>query len=250
MYNYYKGIVAYDGTNYKGWQMQKEGIPTVQRTMEKAVSKVFDAERIPVNGASRTDSGVHARGQAFQFRCMKSMDPYNILRGCNSFLPPDIRIMSLEESNRDFHPIFSATGKEYVYRFIHPDDPLANRYAYILQKMPDTERMERALALFKGEKDYSAFRNLPGKAPEKDPVCHIKEIFISRHAGGFNITVIGNRFLYNMIRIMMGTLLYLGYGATDEEHIIKAFETGDREYTGKTLAAQGLTLEKVFYDSL
>ncbi len=249
MYYYYRGILAYDGTNYSGWQMQRPGIPTVQLEIEKAVSKLFDTERIPVNGASRTDSGVHARGQVIQFRAKKQIEAHKVYRGCNTFLPHDIRLLSLEDSQRAFHPIFSALGKKYVYRFIYPDDPLRNRYAYVLNKLPDIDLMENALPDFQGEHDFAAFRNMPSKTASKETVCNIKEIYMERHKYGFDITVKGNRFLYNMIRIMMGTLLYMGLGIIPEDSVKKSISTGNRDFTGKTLAPEGLTLEKVYYDS-
>ncbi|HPE28798.1 MAG TPA: tRNA pseudouridine(38-40) synthase TruA [Candidatus Mcinerneyibacteriales bacterium] len=247
MYTYYRGKVAYDGTAYKGWQLQRRGICTVQGMVEEAFSGIFDTDRIKVQGASRTDSGVHARGQVIHFRAHKEITPLNVLRGANTFLPRDIRILELDYSDRSFHPIFSAFGKHYSYSFIYPDDPLKNRYAYRLPHPADFLRMEKALSLFTGEKDFSAFRNMASRDPEKSPVCHIRSFSLEQAPGVFTFHIKGNRFLYNMIRIIMGTLLYLGLDKLSEEDIVRAFETGDRHSVGKTLAPDGLILEEVYY---
>ena len=247
MFTYYRGKVAYDGTDYKGWQLQRKGIPTVQGMVETAFSGIFDTERIKVQGASRTDSGVHARGQVFHFRAHKDIPPLNVLRGANTSLPRDIRILELDYSDKSFHPIFSACGKHYSYTFIYPDDPLRNRYAYRLPSPVDFLRMEKALPLFTGEKDFSTFRNMASRDPEKSPVCIIRSFSLEKNPGVYTFHIKGNRFLYNMIRIIMGTLLYLGLGKLREEDIIRAFETGDRHSIGKTLAPDGLVLEEVYY---
>jgi tRNA pseudouridine38-40 synthase len=245
----YKAKAAYDGTAYKGWQLQKKGIPTVQGKIEEALSRIFDVERVKVQGASRTDSGVHALGQMIQFRASKNIPLYNLLRGANSALPADIRILDMEYADPSFHPIFSAFGKHYSYTFIYPDNPLKNRYAYTLDAPVDIIRMEKALSLFTGEKDFSAFRNMASRDPEKSPVCHIRSFFMDHTPGTYIFHIKGNRFLYNMIRIVMGTLLGLGQGKINEEEILKAFKTGDRKLIGKTLAPEGLVLEEVYYNN-
>lgn len=239
--------MAYDGTDYSGWQMQK-GVITIQSEIERVLSRIFNVERVKVIGASRTDAGVHALGQTFNFKTTKEILPEKLILGMNSLLPNDIYINRLEYTNRSFHSRFFAKGKYYTYNFIYPNNPLKSRYAYIMSKKPDYDKVVEAAKLFVGEKDFKAFRNMGSKKEKENTVCNISEFRVELRDDGMKFHIKGNRFLYNMIRIISGTLLSIGLGKLDICDIEKAFETNERKFAGKTISPQGLVLEKVYYD--
>ena len=244
---YYKGTVSYDGTDYSGWQLQRTH-PSIQGELEAVLRKIFDAEIIRLIGASRTDAGVHSHGQTFNFKTQKSIDPKKLRLGMNSLLPMNIFVNTLEFTDASFHSRFMAKGKHYIYRFACPPDPLKIRYAYALLIPPNFELMTEAARLFEGTRDFSAFRNLGSKEKEKNTICTIKECRLEFNDGVYELHIRGDRFLYNMIRIMAGTLLYIGFGKLSPQDILDGFEKKDRTKVGKTLTPNGLTLEKVYYD--
>lgn len=242
---YYKGTVSYDGTDYSGWQLQKTH-PSIQGEIERVLRKIFDVEIIRLHGASRTDAGVHSHGQTFNFKTAKLIQPDKLQLGMNSLLPMAIFVNSLEMTDSSFHSRFMAQGKHYVYRFAFPPDPLKIRYAYALLIPPDFAKMEEAAPLFEGTHDFSGFRNL-GKDKSENTICTIHQCRLLQMNGMYELHIKGDRFLYNMIRIMAGTLLYIGYGKLFASDITDTFETLDRSKIGKTLTPNGLTLEKVYY---
>ena len=246
MYTYYKGKVSYDGTEYCGWQLQKN-VNTVQGELEKTLSTIFNRKRVVVLGASRTDSGVHALNQLFNFHDIKDIEPKILKKGMNSILPENIYVKDLKYTHKKFNSITAAKGKYYIYNYQYPSNPLKNRYAYtIYNNKPDFSTMEKAARLFEGEKDFSAYRNSPSKNPNKKTVCNIKKCSLQIHENGAILHIKGNRFLYNMIRIIAGTLLYVGYKKLTISDIKKSFTEKDRKYTGKTLDASGLILKNIY----
>lgn len=246
MRTYYKGTVAYDGTNYCGWQLQKD-VKTIQEEIEKALSKIFNVKRVIVLGASRTDSGVHAHGQLFNFHAPRNVECDKLKRGLNSLLPNDIHVKSIEYSTKKYNSITKAEGKYYKYNYIYPPNPLKNNYAYTIQfNKPDFKLMKKGAKLFEGKKDYAAYRNQPKKKPNQKTICIIKKSELEIHNEGATLHIKGDRFLYNMIRIMAGTLLYIGYNKLTLKDIKKSFTEKKRKYVGKTLDASGLILQKVY----
>jgi len=239
-------VVSYDGTNYCGWQRQKNGL-SVQEVVEIAIEKLT-AEKVSVVGSGRTDSGVHAKGQVAHFDTNSSIPAERFYLALNTVLPDDIKVVSSAEASENFHARFSAKKKTYSYNFYVSDVilPLVDRYACRLDKTPDLAAMTLAASAFCGEHDFAAFRGT-GSAV-KDTVRSIYDITFKKTEGGFSVYVTGNGFLYNMVRVMVGALLSVGSGETSVSAIGDALLSGKRNKAFKTLPAKGLTLENVGYD--
>ncbi len=252
----YKMIVAYDGTDFHGWQTQhrpgKASLRTVQETMEKAVAKVV-REPITLIGASRTDSGVHARGQVATFATDNVIPPEKLIMGINSWLPDDVQVKSIEETNTTFNPIDDCTSKGYKYSLAHGcsnplNKPLFNRrfLAHTAYKL-DVVKMQEAALHFIGEHDFAGFTKLNHgreSTVRKVTGCSITDLENWR----ISIDVSGSGFLWNMVRIIAGTLLEVGRGYISPENIPKVIKSCDRQKAGKTLPACGLSLEWVSFN--
>ncbi len=237
----YKGIISYDGTRYLGWQKTKEGA-SIQESLEQALFKIT-GEKGPIEAASRTDRGVHAEGQVIQFRSAGK----NLLRAFNALLPPDIRLIQLEE--KEFHPTLDAALKEYRYRLcLSPvQEPIYRLYSWHCHTPLNLNRMKQAAQDFLGTHDFTAFAN----EPEKNTVCTIEKIeFTEPSLGRLQIAISGNRFLYKMVRNITGTLLYIGCGKLPENSIPFLLASRDRKLAGVTAPAHGLFLHKVHYDRM
>jgi tRNA pseudouridine38-40 synthase len=232
----YKAVICYDGTHYFGWQKTKTG-PSIQEEIEKAIRRITGEDAFP-EAASRTDRGVHAEGQVVQFALRKELDPAKLLRGLNAVLPSDIRILQL--SFCQFHPTLDAKGKEYRYQICQEpvQDPTLRLYSWHLPHPLQTDKMERAARDLIGQKDFTSFAN----EPEKNPLCTIEEV---RFDGSFWIR--GDRFLYKMVRNLVGTLIYIGLGKLKEDSIPSILAAKDRKKAGITAPALGLYLHQVFY---
>lgn len=241
-----KLIVEYDGTGYSGWQRQKNAL-TIQEVLEGALSKVT-GEDVSVTGAGRTDSGVHARGQVANFFTNCTIPPDRFSFALNSVLPLDIRIKHSEEVPDDFHARYSAVGKRYKYSMIvHPHGTAIGRYYYhhIRHKL-DIESMAEAAASIKGTHDFAAFQSSGGSV--KSTVRTIYDAQFQWSDPYLYFIVEGNGFLYNMVRILVGTFIEIGTGRKDVMTIQQALDSGDRNLAGFTAPAQGLCLEEVHYD--
>lgn len=240
----YKSSIAYDGTFYFGWQKTRMG-PSIQETLQAAIYRVTGENILP-EAASRTDRGVHAEGQVVAFRLKKEWDLFCLLRALNAMLPCDIRIIDLQKAPIDFHPTLQAIAKEYHYHCcLGPvQDPIHRFYSWAIRPPLCTQRMQQAAQDFVGTKDFSAFANLC----EKKPFCQVNQIEIIPLEGNrLQIAITGNRFLYKMVRNMVGTLIYIGCGKLDIECIPKILTSKDRKAAGPTAPAHGLTLYKVRY---
>ncbi len=240
-----KITVRYDGSAYCGWQIQPNGV-SVQEILQNAISVVTGEKDILLVGSGRTDSGVHAEGQVAHFDTQSSIPPNKFFRAINVHLPSDIRVTDSQEVNEDFNARKSAKQKTYCYSFYvdNTENPLKDRFATFLDRMPDIEKMKKASALFIGKHDFKCFNASGGGA--KTTVRTIYNIDI-KDDDGIKIFVTGNGFLYNMVRTLCGTLLSVGYGEKSEEDIQKMLITGDRKLCGKTLPAKGLCLVNVDY---
>ena len=240
-----KLTLSYDGTNYSGWQVQPNAV-TVQQKLEEAV-KASTGETVRVTGSGRTDAGVHAVMQVAHFDTTSSIPPERFYRALNAHLPVDIKVMKSELATDDFHAVTSAKKKTYTYSFYTSEieRPLKERYAVKLDKLPDVTKMRRAAKLFVGEHDFKAF--CASGSGAKTTVREIYELKISKFRNDLRITVTGNGFLYNMVRIISGTLLAVGNGEITIKDVKKMLEEGDRALGGRTLPAKGLCLMEVIY---
>ncbi|MDB4959042.1 MAG: tRNA pseudouridine synthase [Myxococcales bacterium] len=239
-------VVEYDGTNLCGWQRQ-DNAPTVQQHLEEALAKLLTHE-VAVVGASRTDSGVHARGQVACFRTERPIALHGIRRGLNTLLPDSIAIRDAAEVAEDFHPRFSATGKHYRYSILARPDrspPWRDRAWHHPDALSIPNMVEGSHALL-GEHDFSAFRAAGCGA--KTTVRRIESVAVTRAHELVEIDVRGNAFLRNMVRIIVGTLVEVGTGKRAPSQVAEIVASKDRLQAGITAPAHGLTLVEVRYD--
>lgn len=241
-----KLTVAYDGTNYCGWQIQPNGV-TVQEVLEGALGDLLK-EEIHIMGASRTDAGVHALGNVAVFDTGARMPGDKYSYALNTRLPADIRIQESREVPSDFHPRFAKTVKTYEYRILNRrfPDPTRRLYSFFYYYPLDEERMRRGAAYLVGEHDFKSFCNVRTQA--ESTVRRVYDIQVERDAGDvITIRIRGNGFLYNMVRIIAGTLLKTGMGQMEPEAVRTALEARDRQAAGPTAPARGLTLVGIEY---
>ena len=240
-----KLTVAYDGTNYCGWQIQKNGI-TVEEVLNKTLSRFF-GEEIAVIGASRTDSGVHALGNVAVFDADVTMPPEKIAYAINNLLPDDIRIQKSEEVESDFHPRYCDSRKTYEYKIYNAQfpDPTVRLYSHFVYFRLDEEKMQQGANYLVGEHDFKSF--CTPKDEVENTVRTIYYIKVIREENMVRILVNGNGFLYNMIRIIVGSLLKVGMGMIEPSEIKSILEAKDRTKAGHKAAACGLTLVNIEY---
>lgn len=240
-------VVEYDGTGLSGWQRQHNG-PTVQQHLEEALGKLL-AHETSVAGASRTDAGVHARGQVALFETERAIPLHGIRRGLNALLPESIAVRDAAEVADDFHPRFSATGKHYRYT-IHcaPDrSPRWRHRAWHLRDALDLAAMRAAAGVLVGEHDFAAFRAAGCTA--RTTVRRIDTIDLTEAPEDLLLVdVRGNAFLRNMVRIVVGTLVEVGLGRLSPAQVSEILAGKDRTRGGRTAPAHGLELVTVFYD--
>ena len=236
-----KIIVAYDGTNYCGWQVQPNGI-TIESVLNHHLSELL-GEEIHVIGASRTDSGVHADGNVAVFDTSARMPAERISYALNTRLPQDIRIQDSCEVPSDFHPRFQRTVKTYEYRILNRRFAMPTRRldTYFYHRPLDVERMQQAARYLKGTHDFKSFCSV--NTVVEDTVRTIYTLQVIKDADDIiTIRVQGSGFLYNMVRILAGTLIQVGIGAMEPEQMTEILEAKDRSASGPTAPAQGLTM--------
>lgn len=240
-----KLTISYDGTNYCGYQKQKNGV-SVQEVLEKAIENAT-GKKITTTASGRTDAGVHAEGQVVSFSYDGSIPPERFYLALNPLLPSDIKAISSSGEKEDFNARKSAKEKTYSYSFYYSgvELPLRDRYALRLDRKPNFELMKESAKLLEGEHDFKAF--CATKSSVKSTTRTIYSIEILEDKEGFSINVSGNGFLYNMVRIIAGTLLDVGYEKKAKEDILLALKDGKREHLSKTLPAKALTLKQVEY---
>ena len=239
--------VAYDGSGYYGWQRQR-GFVTVQQRLEEGLSALLKKD-IVVRGASRTDTGVHSLGQRAVFTDDTLTIPIEkIPYALNSFLPEDIVITAAEEVDESFHPQYSVTDKTYEYKILNADfkNPMLNRYTEFVRQRLDIDKMRMACPYFLGEHDFKAFCATGGSS--KTTVRSIYSLEVEKEDNIITIRINGNGFLYNMVRIVAGTLVYVGLSKIKPEEIEDIISSCDRARAGKTLSPNGLTLMEVNYE--
>lgn len=240
-----KLIVAYDGTNYCGWQMQDNGI-TVEQVLNEELSRLL-GEDIKIIGASRTDSGVHALGNVAVFDTETRIPPEKISFALNQRLPDDIRIQNSCQVADDFHPRYCDTIKTYEYNIWNNKfpNPIVRLYSKFVYYNLDIERMEKAAAYLVGKHDFFAFSS--PRTQVENTVRTVTEISFRKEGNMITMRIKGDGFLYNMVRIIMGTLLKCGMGMFEPEYVKEILESKDRKKAGAKAEACGLTLVGIEY---
>ncbi len=243
-----KLTLAYDGTEFHGWQRQ-DGVRTVQGELETALRVVLDRQQIEVVGASRTDQGVHAWGQVSSFALSHPIPCARLARAMNGRLPPDVRVRHVEEVDHDFSARFSAIGKHYLYRidWRAEIDPFSRRFVAHVPLKLDVERMRLAAERFVGEYDFAPLSCVSGQ-PVRTTVRRIYASGVEAEEHRIDVHVFGSHFLYKMVRRMVGTLIEVGRGRMAPEDITALLAPNRRPAAaGPTAPPEGLFLVKVYY---
>ena len=238
-------VVSYDGTAYRGWQLQPNGI-TIEEVLNRELTALLK-EPISVIGASRTDSGVHARGNIAVFDTENRMPADKICFALNQRLPEDIRVQRSEEVPADWHPRKANCTKTYEYKVLNRkiSMPLERLYAHFCYFNLDLDKMREAAAYLVGEHDFKSFCTVRTQAEET--VRTIYSLDITKQEDMITIRISGSGFLYNMVRIIAGTLLEVGMGAYPPEHMEEILDARDSQVAGRTAPARGLTLVSMEY---
>lgn len=243
-----KLIISYDGTNYCGWQIQINGI-TVEEVINRELSRLL-GEDIAVIGASRTDSGVHALGNVAVFDTFSKIPPEKMCFALNQRLPEDIRIEDSCEVDSNFHPRFCDSIKTYEYKILNRrfDIPTLRLYTHFVYMPLDVEKMKDAATYIVGEHDFKSFCS--ARTQVLTTVRTIYSLDIEKSGDVISIKISGNGFLYNMVRIIVGTLIKVGLGVYPPQYVKNIIEACDRNMAGPKAPAKGLTLVGIEYNDI
>ncbi|MBO5371687.1 MAG: tRNA pseudouridine(38-40) synthase TruA [Lachnospiraceae bacterium] len=238
--------VAYDGTNYHGWQLQPNGI-TIESVLNQALSELLK-EEIKVIGASRTDAGVHSLGNVAVFDTNTRMPAEKISYALNQRLPEDIVVQKSKEVESDFHPRHCNSRKTYEYRILNREfrDPTRRTDMYFYHYDLDVEKMQKAASYLVGEHDFKSFCSI--HAVVETTVREIYALTVQRDRDEITIRITGSGFLYNMVRIIAGTLIQAGSGRIEPEEVQDILAACDRSAAGPTAPAHGLTMIGITYE--
>ena len=238
--------VAYDGTAYCGWQVQPE-VPTIEGELNQAISRLTK-EEIIVIGASRTDAGVHAKGNVAVFDTESTIPADRFAYALNPLLPEDIVVVASDEVEADWHPRHCDTEKTYEYKILNSKfpDPMRRRDTYHVSFDLDLEKMREAAGYLKGEHDFKSFCNVHTQV--EDTVRTIYDLEVEKEEELITIRVRGNGFLYNMVRAMTGTIVYAAEGKLSPEDIPAILASGNRTLAGPTVPPGGLYMTKLWYE--
>lgn len=238
-------VLCYDGTRYRGWQRQSGTDNTIQGKLETALSRIL-GETIEVHGSGRTDAGVHAENQVVNFHCQSQMPCPDILSELRRYLPEDIGIKSCKQVSDRFHARLNAKSKTYRYRLWNSREPCVfqRRYVTLWPEALNVEKMEQAANILVGEHDFCAF--CTNKHMKKSTVRRIDAIDIAAVGCELQITITGNGFLHNMVRILVGTLVEVGQGSREPASLGELFGA-ERSRAGLLMPPQGLCLMEVEY---
>lgn len=241
-----KLTIAYDGTNYCGWQVQPNGI-TIEEVLNKAISKLTGEETLVI-GASRTDSGVHALGNVAVFDTETNIPAEKIAMALNQRLPEDIVVVKSEEVPMDFHPRYCNCSKTYEYHIINTriPNPMKRLTNYFVSYELDIEKMRQAASYLVGEHDFVSFCNV--RTDVENTVRTITSLDILTRGNEITIRITGNGFLYNMVRIIVGTLIRVGRGFYEPEKVKEILDARDRKAAGVTAPGHGLVLVQIDYE--
>ncbi len=239
-------IISYDGTNYCGWQVQINGI-TVEEVINRELTNLL-GEEIAVIGASRTDSGVHAIGNVAVFDTKTKIPVEKISFALNQRLPDDIRIQKSEEVPMDFHPRYCDSTKTYEYKILNRrfPNPMKRLYTHFVYMPLDVDKMKKAAEYIVGEHDFASFCS--ARSQVKTTVRTVYSLDVSKQDDVITIRISGNGFLYNMVRIIVGTLMKVGLNVYPPEYVAEIIEAKDRYAAGPKAPARGLTLIGIEYD--
>ena len=242
----YKLTIQYDGSRYDGWQRQGNTDNTIQGKIESVLSRLV-GESVEIHGAGRTDAGVHAEGQVASVKLPGKRPAAEVMDYLNQYLPEDIAVVAVEEADERFHARLTAVGKVYRYdiRLGSTPNVFRRKYQYRVEQPLDIAAMRQAAEHLTGTHDYRAFCS--NKRYKKSTVRTVSAIDIQVDGADMSITFRGDGFLYNMVRILTGTLLEVGLGERKAEEMSAILESLDRTRAGKTAPAQGLTLVQVEY---
>lgn len=243
----YKITIQYDGTRYNGWQRQGNTQNTIQGKIEDVLEKMT-GHMVEIHGSGRTDKGVHAKGQVASFKINTERSDAEIQEYLNKYLPDDIAVTELSQVDERFHARLNAKRKTYLYRIHNSSVPdvFQRRFMHTVTEPIDVEAMQTAAKQFLGEHDFEGFSSV--KRFKKSTVRTIYSVGVQRFGDDVVFAVTGDGFLYNMVRIMTGTLLEIGLGKRSADTITQVFETKNRECAGETLPGNGLTLLSVEYE--
>lgn len=241
---YYKLIVEYDGTDFCGWQIQPKG-RTVQSELETALFSLFQ-EEIRITGSGRTDAGVHALGQAANFAAGKKRTHEEIKNGLNSLLPGDVKICSVQSVKKEFHARYDAVRRYYVYKITRGNRPVQNRFSWCYFYDLNTHDMQRCADMILGEHNFRAFCKI--NVEVNNFHCMVERALWNYQLHDMLIfKITANRFLHNMVRILVGSMVEVGRGRYSIQDFQKMLFSKNREYAGLTAPACGLALVKVDY---
>ncbi len=237
-------LIEYDGTGFAGWQRQPR-CRTIQAEIEAASRKLFKGD-VMLTGTGRTDAGVHALQQAANLLAMHSLEPRRLRLGLNALLPEDIAIISVKKEALSFHSRYAAKGKVYEYRiWNHQFRTVWYKHAWHVPFPLDIAAMRKAASYCIGVQDFKAFHAAGGT--QENTVVSMQDIRIRRHQGALIITFKADRFLYKMIRNIVGTLVEVGKGKITSERFKEVLKRKDRRFAGRTAPPHGLFLKKVFF---
>ena len=239
--------LEYDGTDFFGWQRQKKG-RTIQQDLEKAIAKLTGEEEIEVFGSSRTDSGVHARGYVANFHTSSTIPGERFKEAINTKLPADIVVLHSEEVEESFHSRYMSTGKTYCYTILNRREApaMGRNYMYHYMGSLDVEAMKQACVHFVGKHNFEGFKSLGSSVQTSTRT--VSDLHIETDGDLIKIYISADGFLYNMVRIIAGTLLRVGTGKIKAREIPEIIQSKDRTRAGKCAPARGLCLEKVFFE--
>ena len=242
-----KMTVSYDGAKYNGWQKQGNTHNTIQEKFEELLSRILE-EDIEVNASGRTDASVNAFGQVINFHTHNLIEINELVKKMNQYLPKDIRVLTGEQVKERFHARLNATGKHYVYRIDNGEvaNIFERKYMYRIDEKLNVDMMKKACRILEGEHDFASF--CANKKMKKSTVRNVYKIVLEEKNGTINMHFYGNGFLYNMVRIMSGTIIEVGLGKRDAESIRELFEVKDRSRAGFLAPANALFLAEVFYE--
>lgn len=241
-----KMIIQYDGSNFKGFQRLKDNDNTIQGKIEDVLSKMTE-EKIEIIASGRTDMGVHALGQVANFKTKSDLSVEKMQKYLYKYLPESIVVTKIEEVDDRFHSRYNAKSKIYMYRIDNSTyhNPFNRKYTYHVDKKLDLDKMKEASKYLIGKHDFSSFAS--SRSKKKSHVRTIESISIQENNGLIEIYVKGNGFLYNMVRIIVGTLIEVGLNKINREDVEKILEAKDRKVACETAPAKGLFLFKVEY---
>ncbi len=249
-----KMVLAYDGTNYRGWQKQKKQV-TIQGVLEEKIARMTGEKR-PLYGAGRTDAGVHALGMAANFHTGSTIPCLGFLKGLNSLLPPDIRVLHVSEQSSDFHARYSALAKKYAYFISLADVHLPTERFYSAHVVGgfDLAALRACLACLEGRHDFASFEAAGSRTcAEQQDRGATRRIFSAKLVQAedlptkISIEIIGDGFLRHMVRNIVGTLIEVGYGKRTVDGFRQVMAAGCRSAAGPTAPARGLFLMEVYY---